>query len=503
MRPVPVHQGEAAPGPGVAARVGRVADARSRCLTFIGGGSPGGSYVLRIRISRPMAVVFGRFKGGKAIALEAGDYAYVGSALAEAGATCLARRLVRHATRLDGRPPHPIRALMLAEFPRAGLCPAGLQPPAGKRPKWNVDHLLDLPCAELVGAYLVRSPARIEPALGKLLEDDPATVVFERGLGANDVPGNTHLLRVDAGERWWHQLPQKLTSLLPVDRQRRGGAPATTAVAGVAGCGRPGRRRRRRRAQEAGVMQKPAFDGVGNRGRGASRKRVAAHGRRAVDATAAGHTGLSECQLVTLSNLHADRSGYILGRMAAGVSFTRANRESKELGVYDTNGWGEVASRLWRGRGTVMCSAAAVAAHGDKIIRTDEQRLFVASRARELKAGAERLRVLVAQMSPPTPGILSPAADGRLPAKQPPLAPVRFTHLAGWLKQCVAFIAKNERDVPLIPSKVGAEPTLGEQACISSELARIRSGADLLLQACAASAAGQAGGGRGRTAGGR
>ena len=64
----------------------------------------------------------------------------------------------------------------------------------------NIDFLLDLDAAEIVGLYIIRSPERLQGSLAKWLEQNPHTQVIERGLGANDVPGNTHLLRIQAGE---------------------------------------------------------------------------------------------------------------------------------------------------------------------------------------------------------------------------------------------------------------------------------------------------------------
>lgn len=69
-------------------------------LNIVGDRSTAGTYLLRIRVSNPLEIVFGRFKRGKTICLSKADYVYVGSALSEKGATCLARRLVRHASRL-------------------------------------------------------------------------------------------------------------------------------------------------------------------------------------------------------------------------------------------------------------------------------------------------------------------------------------------------------------------------------------------------------------------
>jgi Uri superfamily endonuclease len=182
-------------------------------LTFIGSNSAAGTYILRIRVGAPLQISFGRFKDGRAICLEAGEYAYIGSALAGMGATCLGQRLIRHATRLGDRPPHTIRILMLEEFNRIRLCHHELRPPSAKKPRWHVDYLLNDLSVDLTGVIAVRHPTRIEPQLGKLLVADPRTVVFERGLGAMDVPGNTHLVRVMADESWWRKLGPRLKHL--------------------------------------------------------------------------------------------------------------------------------------------------------------------------------------------------------------------------------------------------------------------------------------------------
>lgn len=181
-------------------------------LTFLGGASTSGSYVLRIRLASPVELAFGRFKGGKRIALEPGEYADIGSALGRRGSVSLGRRLVRHASRTGVKPPHPIRSEMLERFPSLRLG-ANLLPANGKNLFWNVDHLLDRDEATLTAAIVIRSDARMEREIGQLLERDTATVVFERGLGANDVPGNTHILRVDADEAWWVDLPKRLDAL--------------------------------------------------------------------------------------------------------------------------------------------------------------------------------------------------------------------------------------------------------------------------------------------------
>ena len=182
-------------------------------VIIIGDKSQAGTYVLRIRLREDTALQFGRFKKGKLISLPAGDYAYVGSALSEKGATSLARRLVRHATRSGDKRPHRIRGVMIERFAERGLGDGNLLPKRGKTLFWNVDFLLDMESAEIEGFSAIRSAERLEDRLAKELEQDSHTQVIERGLGANDVPGNTHLLRVCGDGLWWESLPAKLANM--------------------------------------------------------------------------------------------------------------------------------------------------------------------------------------------------------------------------------------------------------------------------------------------------
>ena len=174
-----------------------------RSIRIIGGDSQAGTYILRIRLKEDTTLQFGRFKKGKLISLPAGDYTYVGSALSEKGATSLARRLVRHATRSGDKPPHAIREVMVKQFLDCGLGPPDPLPKNGKKLFWNVDFLLDLQIAEIVNIIAIRSPERLESTIAGLLEHDADTQIIEKGLGANDAPRNTHILRSNADEAWW------------------------------------------------------------------------------------------------------------------------------------------------------------------------------------------------------------------------------------------------------------------------------------------------------------
>ena len=179
-------------------------------IRIIGGNSQSGTYILRIQLKEDTTLQFGRFKKGKLISLLAGDYTYVGSALSENGSTSLARRLIRHATRSGDKPPHTIREEMVKQFHACGLGPPDPLPKNGKKLFWNIDFLLDLQAAEIVNIIAIRSPERLEYTIAEFLERNPDTRIIEKGLGANDAPRSTHVLRVNADEMWWTSLAESI-----------------------------------------------------------------------------------------------------------------------------------------------------------------------------------------------------------------------------------------------------------------------------------------------------
>jgi Uri superfamily endonuclease len=183
-------------------------------ITVIGKDYQGGTYVLRMRLRRNLRLRFGGFRGGKVIAMPEGEYVYVGSALSQRGATALGRRLVRHASRSEGKSNQAIRRTMVKRFREIGLGEGDLLPRSEKKMHWNVDHLLDRREVRLTHVIAIRSPKRVEGAIGQLLEQDCHTMIIEKGLGANDMPGNTHLVKVEAEEAWWVELVGRLEALV-------------------------------------------------------------------------------------------------------------------------------------------------------------------------------------------------------------------------------------------------------------------------------------------------
>ena len=183
-------------------------------VRIVGDNSQAGTYILRIRLQTDTTLQFGRFRDGKRVSLPVGDCVYVGSALSEKGATSLVRRLVRHATRSAGRPPHAIRETMLYTFARCRLGTGDLLPRRGKTLYWNVDFLLDLQSAALINVLAIRSVVRWEHRIAEWLANDPGTAIIEPGLGANDTKGATHLLRAPADAVWWLSFTDEVTNLL-------------------------------------------------------------------------------------------------------------------------------------------------------------------------------------------------------------------------------------------------------------------------------------------------
>ncbi|MEZ4860075.1 MAG: GIY-YIG nuclease family protein [Caldilineaceae bacterium] len=179
-------------------------------VLFLGASYLQGVYLLRIYVVDAVAVTFGRFQGGRSILLPSGDYLYIGSALGQRGATCLAGRLLRHATRCGDSPPQIIRTALLAQLQNAGMIEDNPYWSRSKRCFWHIDYLLDQPTATLTQIIALRTSQRWEAALARYLMAEPVTSIIAPGLGASDDRRATHLLRVDAPASWWDRLPSKI-----------------------------------------------------------------------------------------------------------------------------------------------------------------------------------------------------------------------------------------------------------------------------------------------------
>jgi Uri superfamily endonuclease len=165
-------------------------------ITFWGDHGYTGGYILCVQASRDLELSFGRFRDGRPVAVPAGIYAYVGSAMGRRGATALAGRLLRHTTRSAGKPPHAIRAALAAAFAAAMPETEPPAPPSSKRLHWHIDYLLDELDVAIAAVTVVGAAERVESRLARELAAVPGVVPLLPGLGASDAPGETHLLRL-------------------------------------------------------------------------------------------------------------------------------------------------------------------------------------------------------------------------------------------------------------------------------------------------------------------
>lgn len=189
-------------------------------VLFLGQATGQGIYILRVQVAVPLTVSFGRFQGGRPLALSPGDYLYLGSALGRGGATNLAGRLLRHATRSGNQPPHAIRATLATQLQEMGLLAHNrADTPPHKRCFWHIDYLVDQPAAEIVQIIALRTPYPYEARLARRLAEDPALAPVAPGLGASDDPQATHLLQVVADAAWWQRLPLVMTNLEQTQRE--------------------------------------------------------------------------------------------------------------------------------------------------------------------------------------------------------------------------------------------------------------------------------------------
>jgi Uri superfamily endonuclease len=165
-------------------------------IALLGDCACGGAYVLRIVVQRNLRVRFGRFMGGRQIAVESGTYVYVGSAMGTWKK--LGQRLARHASRSGSTKAQEIREDIVDAF---GV---GVLPKGEKRLRWHVDFLLDRHVVTVTHVLAICSEDRLEGVIADGLLNDDATQVLAPGLGASDAPGKTHLLRVPDEIAWWH-----------------------------------------------------------------------------------------------------------------------------------------------------------------------------------------------------------------------------------------------------------------------------------------------------------
>ncbi len=184
-----------------------------------GNDGQGGAYVLVLSV--PQAVQISVYKRPIEINFPAGTYIYIGSAQAQVPtkSAALGKRLWRYTEPVRRGAHHAIRRDLVATLLAHSLGPADparLQMRGRKRLHWAVDYVLDNPGVELTAIHAVRSPVRYETLLGRHLANHPLTSIVRQGMGASDVPGNTHLLGVQNPTRLQRHLEALFSGLVSV-----------------------------------------------------------------------------------------------------------------------------------------------------------------------------------------------------------------------------------------------------------------------------------------------
>ena len=65
---------------------------------------------------------------------------------------------------------------------------------SSKKAFGSIDYLLDILSVVIIGLVAFRTNENLEAKLGKFLGNDSNTWILERGLGASDIPSDTHFL---------------------------------------------------------------------------------------------------------------------------------------------------------------------------------------------------------------------------------------------------------------------------------------------------------------------
>ena len=178
-------------------------------IVITGSRHASGSYILTITVKTEINVQFGRFQNGRQIAVPAGAYLYVGSAMGKRGASTLAGRLIRHTMRTEGELSHQIQPALWGALVGYNLTPALPVPSGVKKLRWHIDYLLDNLDAEIAGIICIRSAQKHETPLARIVSEQPGVIILEKGLGAADTANATHLLRYTGNDpAWWSRLAE-------------------------------------------------------------------------------------------------------------------------------------------------------------------------------------------------------------------------------------------------------------------------------------------------------
>ncbi len=188
-------------------------------FTIFGNKYTMGSYILFIRISSSFQLAFGRFQQSRLFSISEGDYLYIGSALGRTG-NPLARRLIRHASRSNGKQPHNIQAAIIKLFSNNDAARNGDVNATKKKLHWHIDYLLEHREAEITHIVILRHPEKLEHHLSEFLASLQETSLLAPRLGAQDTRNSSHILRITDQERILEHLKQYIPVLISTHKDQ-------------------------------------------------------------------------------------------------------------------------------------------------------------------------------------------------------------------------------------------------------------------------------------------
>ncbi len=181
-------------------------------FTIFGNKYTMGSYILFIRISSSFQLAFGRFQKSRLFSIPDGDYLYIGSALGKTGDP-LARRLIRHASRSNGKPPHKIQSEIIKLFSKNDAVKSCAFIASEKKLHWHIDYFLEHSEAEITHVLIMRHPEKLEHHLSEFLASIRETSLIAPRLGAQDTRNSSHILRLTDQKKTLEQLGQFIPAL--------------------------------------------------------------------------------------------------------------------------------------------------------------------------------------------------------------------------------------------------------------------------------------------------
>ena len=181
-------------------------------FTIFGNKYTMGSYILFIRISSSFQLAFGRFQKSRLFSIPDGDYLYIGSALGKTGDP-LARRLIRHASRSNGKPPHKIQSEIIKLFSKNDAVKSCAFIASEKKLHWHIDYFLEHSEAEITHVLIMRHPEKQEHHQSEILASIRETSLVAPRLGAQDTRNSSHILRLTDQKKTLEQLGQFIPAL--------------------------------------------------------------------------------------------------------------------------------------------------------------------------------------------------------------------------------------------------------------------------------------------------